>query len=63
MVNLKIFLKYSDNLNFNNLKPCGISNFTAFTASDAVTHTTIAKQHFPPQAGFRYAQLAYLRQT
>ena len=39
MVNLKIFLRYSDVLNFNNLKPYGISNFTASTASDAVTHT------------------------
>jgi len=25
-------------LNFNNLKPCGISNFTASTVSDAVPH-------------------------
>jgi hypothetical protein len=38
MVNLIIFLGYCDILNFNNLKPYGISNFTAPTASDAVPH-------------------------
>jgi len=38
IVNLTIFLRYSDILNFNNLKPYGISNFTASTVSDAVTH-------------------------
>jgi len=35
---LIIFLRYSDILNFNNLKPYGISNFTASTLSDAFPH-------------------------
>jgi hypothetical protein len=38
LVNLTIFLRHSGILNFNNLKPYGISNFTASTASDAVPH-------------------------
>ena len=38
MVNLTIFSRYSGILNFNNLKPYRISNFTASTASDAVPH-------------------------
>jgi len=38
MVNLTIFLRYSDILNSNNLKPYGISDFTASTSSDAVPH-------------------------
>jgi len=38
MVNLIIFLRYSAILDFKNLKPYKISNFTAPTASDAVPH-------------------------
>jgi len=38
MIYLIIFLRYSDILNFKKLKPFGIFNFTASTASDAVPH-------------------------
>jgi hypothetical protein len=38
MANFIIFLGYYDILNFNNLKPYGISNFTVPTSSDAIPH-------------------------
>jgi len=61
MVNLIICLRHSGILNFKNLKPFGISNFTASTVSDAVPHRRLyRKDIFPRKAGFRYAQLAYL---
>ena len=35
-------MRYVD-LNFNKLKPCGISDFTASTASDAVPHSSLQR--------------------
>ena len=40
----------------------GIADLTASTASDAVPHDDSGTTSSPAERGFRYAQLAYLRQ-